>query len=206
MNRSIVLAGLVGGLALLAGACGGGDPSAVAHLGNHSPTTVTVPPAAAGSGPVPVAKFSTALAYSKCMRLHGVASFPDPGSGGGISISSGSGINFGSPAFRAAQKACRKLLPNGGQPTPAQQQAALANALKFSKCMRSHGIADFPDPQTGQSGAVGIRINGGAGSDLNPNNPRFQAAQAACQKILGGPKGPGHVPQGPGGSETQSAG
>jgi hypothetical protein len=197
----MALAALVGGLALLAGACGGGGaPTGVAHLGNHTSTTATLPPAAAGTGLA--VKRSTGLAFSQCMRSHGVANFPDPGNSGGISISSSSGINIGSPTFRAAQKACRKLLPNGGQPTPAQEQAAMANALKFSQCMRSHGIADFPDPQTGQSGGVAIKIHARAGGDLNPHNPQFQAAQAACQKILGGPKGPGKFTSGPVGQQA----
>jgi hypothetical protein len=47
--------------------------------------------------------------------------------------------------------------------------------------MRAHGIADFPDP-----GSNGISISGGPGSDLNPNNPTFQAASRACQKYSPG--------------------
>jgi hypothetical protein len=187
----MALAALVGGLALLAGACGGGGaPTGVAHLGNHTSTTATLPPAAAGTGLA--VKRSTGLAFSQCMRSHGVANFPDPGNSGGIYNSSSSGINIGSPTFRAAQKACRKLLPNGGQPTPAQEQAAMANALKFSQCMRSHGVPDFPDPQVGPGGfGIALRIRRGKNSDLNPNNPQFQAAQTACQGILGGFKGRG---------------
>jgi hypothetical protein len=53
--------------------------------------------------------------------------------------------------------------------------------LAFSACMRAHGIKDFPDPNGG-----GIRLSGTPGSDLNPNNPQFQTAQAACQKDLPG--------------------
>jgi hypothetical protein len=51
--------------------------------------------------------------------------------------------------------------------------------LGFSKCMRAHGIKDFPDPSNG-----GIRLRAGQGSDLNPDNPQFQAAQKACQGDL----------------------
>jgi hypothetical protein len=52
--------------------------------------------------------------------------------------------------------------------------------------MRSHGIADFPDPQVSSSGgavSIGIRIRGSSNSDLSPNNPQFQAAQKACQSL-----------------------
>jgi hypothetical protein len=58
-------------------------------------------------------------------------------------------------------------------------------ALKFSQCMRAHGLSDFPDPSS--TGAIQI---GGPGSGLNPQSPSFQAAQKACAKYspkLGGP-------------------
>jgi hypothetical protein len=64
---------------------------------------------------------AAALAFSKCMRSHGVPGFPDPtfGSGGGISIRitghAGAGGNNGldpsSPIFQKAQRSCGSLLP-----------------------------------------------------------------------------------------------
>jgi hypothetical protein len=61
--------------------------------------------------------------------------------------------------------------------------------------MRSRGISDFPDPQVSSNGgAVRISITGinsAPNSDLNPNNPQFQAAHNACQSLLprgGGPQ------------------
>jgi hypothetical protein len=52
-------------------------------------------------------------------------------------------------------------------------------AVKFTQCVRAHGIADFPDPGAGG----GIQISGGGpNSDLNPTNATFVAAQNACQK------------------------
>jgi hypothetical protein len=50
--------------------------------------------------------------------------------------------------------------------------------------MRSHGVSDFPDPQSGPGGGVRISLNSGSG--LNPNDAQFQAAQKACQSIMGG--------------------
>jgi hypothetical protein len=59
-----------------------------------------------------------ALAFSACMRSHGVPKFPDPQFSGGMTrISIGgkdSGIDPGSPVFQAAQKTCQKLMPDGG--------------------------------------------------------------------------------------------
>jgi hypothetical protein len=104
-----------------------------------------------------------------------------------LNISPGSGINPESPQFQAAQKTCEKLLPNGGKPDAAMQAKAQAQMLKFSACMRSHGLANFPDP-TFSNGGAKLAL-GAKGSGLNPNSPVFQAAQKACQSVMPGPPG-----------------
>jgi hypothetical protein len=65
----------------------------------------------------------------------------------------------------------------GGSPgRPAtQQRQYMAQAMKFSQCMRSHGIKDFPNPT-----ASGFIATGGS----DPNAPRFLAAQGACNHYL----------------------
>lgn len=65
----------------------------------------------------------------------------------------------------------------GSGPSPKEE----AQLLKFSQCMRAHGISDFPDPTGG-----GIELRGGPGTDLDPQNPQFRAAQAACAKDMPG--------------------
>ena len=171
------------GVALLAAACGGGSPSAgVAHLG--STTTIT---AAAGSGSTGSGKSGGLLAYSQCMRSHGLPDFPDPNSQGVIEgkSSSASGgnasdLNPNSPTYQAAQKACQKYASGGT--TPADQTQQLAQALKYAACMRSHGVTNFPDPMVvnGQ-----IEFNGsGIG-----RSPDYQSANTACQSLLSGTSG-----------------
>ena len=203
-RRVALLSVLIAGAALLIAACGGSpNNSAVAHLattttlaasshGSGSPSGNSSGSArGSGSGGQEIAvnggNEADALAYAQCMRTHGVPNFPDPNAQGGFSIqgSPGSGLDPGSASFQAADKACRRHLPNGGQMTPAQQAKAMAQALKFSQCMRTHGITDFPDPQSGPGGGIAIRIRAGQGSDLNPQNSQFQAAQNACQGITG---------------------
>jgi hypothetical protein len=52
----------------------------------------------------------TALAFASCMRAHGAPGYPDPTfSGGGVRQGFGpkDGIDPSSPAFQAAEKACR---------------------------------------------------------------------------------------------------
>jgi hypothetical protein len=117
--------------------------------------------------------------FSACMRKHGVTNYPDPNGQGVITIHSGMGIDPGSPAFRSARSVCDKLLPNGGQPTPAQLAQHQKQMLAFSSCMRAHGVKDFPDPSNG-----GLQIQAHPGSDLSPDNPTFQKAQQACQGDL----------------------
>jgi hypothetical protein len=64
-------------------------------------------------------------------------------------------------------------------PNPVIAAKQYNQAVKFTQCMRAHGIADFPDPSSGG----GIQISGvGPNSDLNPSNATFVAAQNACQK------------------------
>jgi hypothetical protein len=145
--------------------------------------------AACGGSPNPGTRPSAdsagagALAYSRCMRAHGIKNFPDPNSQGGIAISGGpgSGIDPNSAVFRAADRTCRSHL-KGANLSPAQQAAAEARALRYSQCMRAHGILDFPDP----NGQGGIAIKAQPGSDLAPSNPRFKAANNACQHLMPG--------------------
>jgi hypothetical protein len=136
----------------------------------------------------PGASQSQLLAFAHCMQTHGEPNFPEPN---GQGVFTGNGLDPGAPGFQAAANKCNHLLPNGGQPTAAQKAQAVAQALKYSQCMRSHGIADFPDPQVSGGGdRISIRL-GGKGSDLNPQDPQFQAAQQACQAYTPFPKGAG---------------
>jgi hypothetical protein len=125
------------------------------------------------------------LAFSKCMRSHGVPSFPDPTAGGGINIADGSGLNPQSPSFRAAQDACRKLLPGGGPGVLKVTAAQFAAGLAFARCMRSHGLPRFPDPLASAPRASGpiISLRGmmfKPGQGMDPGSPAFQHAASAC--------------------------
>lgn len=196
--RPIMLASALaaGASVLIAAGCGGGGGSpGVANLAD-SGTTATSTTTESGSGqPTKPPSGPTVgrgghfqigmrvgtvdgAKFSSCMRKHGIANFPDPNGQGVIMIHSGMGIDPGSPAFQSARSVCEKLLPNGGQPTPAQIAQQQQQLLAFSACMRAHGIADFPDPSNG-----GLQIQVHPGSDLAPDNPTFQKAQKAC----GGP-------------------
>ena len=93
-------------------------------------------------------------------------------------------------------------LPSAGAGSAAQASATptpnasdqYAQVLAYSQCMRAHGITDFPDPQSGPGGGFELQIRVQPGSDLDPNSPKFQAAQAACQSLMPAPK-PGQAGQ-----------
>ena len=60
----------------LAGCSGGStDPTRLAHAGSQSTTTTA---SAGGSGSSGASPLAEAVAYSQCMRSHGVSNFPDP--------------------------------------------------------------------------------------------------------------------------------
>jgi hypothetical protein len=52
--------------------------------------------------------------------------------------------------------------------------------LAFAECMRASGVPNFPDPTAG--GGARFEVPAGA----NPSAPAFRAAQAKCQKLIGG--------------------
>jgi hypothetical protein len=53
------------------------------------------------------------LKFAQCMRSHGVPKFPDPTSGGMMTLGTKAGIDPNTPQFQAAQKTCQKLAPGG---------------------------------------------------------------------------------------------
>jgi hypothetical protein len=123
------------------------------------------------------------LAFSECMRGHGVPSFPDPSAGGDLHIPPG--VNSGSPGFRDAQRACDGWLPSKGAPpaTPAGERSA---AVRFARCMRAHGVPQFPDPAfTSPRGAARVLVLHSAvfaiSQSVAPDSPAFQQAAGACR-------------------------
>jgi hypothetical protein len=147
------------GLALLAAACGGSPASDVAQLGK-------------------TATQNGAVAFARCMRANGVPNWPDPNSSGAFDKSklSSQQLGAGSSRVQAAQSACQHLLPNGGRPNPAELQQMKAQGLRFSRCVRSHGLPNFPDPGTDG------RIPDPASVGIDQGAPKFQAANQACRK------------------------
>jgi len=192
--RLLAVATLASGV-LVAG-CGGssGSPTAATVAGASPPASSTTSTTAATSpgAPATVAG-SPGLAFAECMRSNGVPNFPDPSPGRGLLFQLGAGINPASPAVKAAQAKCRKLLP-GGPPGPGStthpSAQTLAKLLKIAVCMRQHGIRQFPDPRT----SVPSNLNPAVYDDItdfdgaillfpvtiNLQSPAYKQALAAC--------------------------
>jgi hypothetical protein len=162
--------------AVITGGCTSSAGPAVASLGS---TTTTLAGSAVGEGGDPNLQqaYQAQLAYAQCMRTHGEPGFPDPTlSAHAVSFGSGH-IDQHTQAYESAATTCKRLVPQGGPPSPAQIQAAIAALLKNAKCMRAHGVANFPDPVvTGHS--IGLSLRG-----MDPNSPLFRSAQEACSKL-----------------------
>jgi hypothetical protein len=147
-----------------------------------------------GTGTNAASGVKQGLKLAQCMRAHGVSNFPDPSSSGGINIQQGSGIDPQSPAFQAAQKACRKVIPGGPGGPIKVTKAQLTKALAFARCMRTHGEPRFPDPLASVPAGSGPIVSVAGmlfkpGQGLDPQSPAFQVATSRCGLNL--PKPPG---------------
>jgi hypothetical protein len=134
------------------------------------------------------------IAFSRCMREHGIAmDDPKPGQRG-IQLAIPAGVSPGKA--QAANDACKKYLDKIKPPEMSEEQQKQAKdaALAHSRCMREHGI-NFPDPTFGNNGEAMIKIDRSSGID--PEDPKFQKAEKECQS-----KEPGMFGTGP---ETSKA-
>jgi hypothetical protein len=174
---------LVAGIATAA--CGGGP--ATPGVATGSTTTITARSSNTGS-----THATGLLAYSSCMRSHGVTNFPDPDSTGGIPKPAASSAlqEVSHSQNQAATNACAHLLPPGGslggqpiQTVTAKDQQYYLDAVA---CMHTRGFPTFPDPVF-SSGGVSLSIP----SSINQSSPQFIHAAQICTKLIpaGLPKG-----------------
>jgi len=117
----------------------------------------------------------------------------------GIARTLGIGILAASVATLAAACGQAPTTSTGGTGgTKGTTQSQWSRAQAYASCMRSQGLANFPDPTTGNgssSGGSGPSISIGydgmnfnfAGTGIDPRSSTFQAAQKVCQPKLGIP-------------------
>jgi hypothetical protein len=117
------------------------------------------------------------------MRAHGVPNFPDPTASHGLVIPND--IDPQSPAFKAAEQACADI----GQGASAQGSSTESEKLQMlaiARCMRKHGVPDFPDPTSSPPPPGNGNVMGRDGMYLaigppaDQQSPAFKRAAAGC--------------------------
>jgi hypothetical protein len=141
---------------------------------------------------------ASTVAYSACMRSHGVPNYPDPDSSGQLPKPDAHHLGVSNSQLQAAQQACQHLLPNAGGainagsvqqcmlaedcPRPLVQQV-LDEERRFARCMRSHGVPDWPDPISDSHGrpvfAISISKDG-----FNPYSQPIWAKGNQCSHLM----------------------
>lgn len=122
---------------------------------------------------------------ASCVRAHGIPSFPDPQMG-----------SDGVPRFpesaprvpTAAQQACRTVagrIPPDYTETTAVSAGDYQKLLVLARCIRSHGIPDWPDPNPLGEFPIDTRIQ----QAMQANKRAFDPAIHACARLNPHPTG-----------------
>jgi hypothetical protein len=180
----------VAALALLAAACSASPASTGA---GGSPN--------AGDSATSDSANSQLVAYSQCMRSHGVPNYPDP-SGGALPKGGAQQFGVSSSQLQAAQGACEHLLPNAesfqqqvqqcemtGDCPPAVVQQALNVMRDYAECMRSHGVPNWPDPTIDSEGRPFFNVSAAGLSYQYTHSSQLESKDAECERQIGGSAG-----------------
>ena len=176
MKSTVVAVVATAGLAVAAAGCGGSPAGHVAQLGS------TTTPRSSTS--------TSAVAFSECMRAHGVPRFPDPNSGGAIPKLDVHDLGVGAAQFQRAQSACQHLFPTNDVEDSVTECIStgacpgtllteiMTEGLAYANCMRRHGVTNFPDPTRAPDGAPVFKLGGLTGTDWR--SPQIEAKMNAC--------------------------
>lgn len=173
MRRTLATAALLMTLAACSDAAGNGIATA-GGTGSESTTAAPVDEAEAG------------LKFAQCMRDNGVEmDDPDPNQPGRVEVRERKGER---DKVRQAMEKCRKFLP---MPSKEELKRDLEGMQKMAECMRANGVPKFPDPDPDGGG---LRLDAGPGTGIDPESPKFKAAQEKCREHL--PERPGRFKEG----------
>jgi hypothetical protein len=178
VRRAGVLA-VAAGLALSTAACSGGTSSAVGTASTGS-TSSTGSTASTGTGGASSAYLSDKLGLARCLRTHGVPDYADPNAAGQEPPNSKELIR--SPQGQAAVSACSYWSNRIHNDVAAQNQAVLAEYVRFAQCMRSHGLSNFPDPVNSEGRVEFVLSVSQDGFD--PHSPQVLAKAHECESVL----------------------
>jgi hypothetical protein len=186
------------GLALLAAACSspaaaGADSPASAPSSASAPTSTSTPSSAAAAG---APSSASTVAYSQCVRAHGVPKYPDPGSDGQLPKGDAQAFGVSDSEYQAAESACQHLLPTSGSVEdqgrqcvetgdcpPALVQQMLTADRKFAQCMRAHGVPNWPDPVISSNGAPIFKPSTAGITHAQTHSPPMSTELAECSVL-----------------------
>ena len=118
------------------------------------------------------------------------AELPGPERDRGILPAIPNDINTESPAFKSAEQACSTLAGNGGGGGGGSPESDKLELLALARCMRAHGVPNFPDPSTTPPPPSSGNVLGGNGTYLGlgtaqeRQSPAYERAARACQLTI----------------------
>jgi hypothetical protein len=103
------------------------------------------------------------------------------GGGSSLGVASISGSSTSGRRSSSSRPSASGVRSFGGAPTPAERAQEQVTGLVFSRCMRAHGVPDFPDPPSASGGGFGFVFGSGG---LDPNAPLFRRAERTCSSVF----------------------
>lgn len=129
---------------------------------------------------------SQLLAFSQCMRSHGLANFPDPQPSSNGKFPSAQDLGVSQSQYQTAEIACQNLLPVGAndQFPPAEVQQLLVGMRAFSQCMRANGVPNWPDPSVNSDGQPFFDVSAHGITRAQAHSAQLESKMATCQHLL----------------------
>ena len=168
----------------------------IAAAGLILPAAGCSSPSAAGGGAAARGRagVTSAVSFAHCMRSHGVPKYPDPSGSNtmadGLPKVSPQQLGITMARFQAAQHACGRQVPNAGQTAQSASRQLLSDGLKFARCIRSHGVPNWPDPTRSTSTQVDLgapaymfQMDGLQGLDGRSFPAQVRAAMHECLRL-----------------------
>jgi hypothetical protein len=133
------------------------------------------------------------------MRTHGVPNYPDPTSSGGIPKGSAQEFGVSSTQYHAAQTACAHLIPASDgsiqecEMTSDCPQAVVQQALtvmrRYARCIRAHGVPNWPDPSIDSEGRPFFDVSAVGITHQFTHSSYFASKDSECERQVGGSAG-----------------